>query len=257
MAILTPVSRVSWSATGLPSGCAINTASGEISGTPTTVGDYTVNLTVENNWGTASGGITIHVKTPPTRYVIRRGGSELTRVTLRDLKRMISEGTLEDTFQIGDQLILTWTDPYSDTSYECPMNFGTFKNFTLADDNLAYGLGLQAEYALPVGCYVPFDEQEPGSTDSGRKSYGNNRWSVSNVRQWLNKAGTPWYTAQHEADAEPKSYNRLTDAKGFLDTFPAEFVEALTPVKNATQTISDDGGVLDVTLDTFFLLSTH
>ena len=255
-AVLAPISRVRWTATGLPDGCTINQSSGVIGGTPTTIGDYTVNLTAENNWGTATSSLVIHVKEPPTRYAVRRDGVELIRLTLADLKKRVADRTLEETFRIGDQLILPWTDPYTDTEYECPLNFGTFRNFTLEDDSLAYGLGLQTEYAVPPSGYIEFDHKESNSADSGCQSYGNSRWSVSNIRQWLNAKGTPWYSAQHEADAEPISSYKYH--KGFMDTFPADFIDILTPVKNVTQVSSDDnGGGLDTTFDTFFLLSTH
>ena len=31
-----------------------------------------------------------------------------------------------------------------------------------------------------------FDNKEPDNPIENRKNYGNNRWSVSNIRQWLN-----------------------------------------------------------------------
>ncbi|MBQ9565199.1 MAG: putative Ig domain-containing protein [Synergistaceae bacterium] len=253
--VLAPVSRVRWTAIGLPAGCTLNESSGVIGGTPTTIGDYTVNLSVENNWSTTTGSLVIHVKEPPTKYAVRRNGAEIIRLTLADLKKRIADRTLEETFRIGDQLILPWTDPYSDTEYECPMNFGTFRNFTLEDGSAAYGLGLQSEYALPPSSYVAFDSRESNNANSDCRSYGNSRWSVSNIRCWLNAKGTPWYSAQHEADAEPISSYKYY--KGFMDTFPAGFIDILTPVKNTTKATSYDGGGLDVTLDTFFLLSTH
>ena len=251
--IQTPVSSVTWSATGLPDGCTLGEHTGIITGTPTTTGDYTVNLTAESNWGTATGSITIYVKDGPTRYAVRRDGNELTRISMADLKQKIADRTLEETFQVGDQLILPWTDPYNGTEYECPMNFGTIKNFTLEDDSPAYGLGLQAEYALPVCGYIQFDSKEPSNPDSGPRSYGYSRWSVSNIRQWMNARGKPWYSAQHEADAEP-TYAVYKSISGLLDSFPVDLLDVLTPVKNVTRAPS---GGLDVTLDTLFLLSTH
>ena len=34
-----------------------------------------------------------------------------------------------------------------------------------------------------------FDAAEPNNTDTYRKNNGNNRWSVSNIRQWLKSSG--------------------------------------------------------------------
>ena len=48
-----------------------------------------------------------------------------------------------------------------------------------------------------------FDAIESGNSNSDRRNYGNNRWTLSNVRQWLNSqaAAGKWYSAQHGADA--------------------------------------------------------
>ena len=54
-----------------------------------------------------------------------------------------------------------------------------------------------------------FDAIESGNSDSNRKSYGNNRWIYSNIRQWLNSGASAgaWYSAQHSADAPPTNAN--------------------------------------------------
>src|SRR5690625_3870243 len=41
------------------------------------------------------------------------------------------------------------------------------------------------------------DAKEPNNSNSSRKSYGNNRYIYSNIRQWLNSDKTSWYVAQH------------------------------------------------------------
>ena len=54
-----------------------------------------------------------------------------------------------------------------------------------------------------------FDAKEPNNNNSDRRSYGNNRYALSNIRQWLNSdapAGQ-WYAAQHSADAPPSNDN--------------------------------------------------
>ena len=54
-----------------------------------------------------------------------------------------------------------------------------------------------------------FDAKESANSNSDRRSYGNNRYIYSNLRQWLNSAAAAgaWYTAQHSADAAPTSGN--------------------------------------------------
>lgn len=113
-----------------------------------------------------------------------------------------------------------------------------------------------------------FDAKEPNNSDSNRKSYGNNRWKVSNIRQWLNSDATAgnWYTAQHTADQAPNSANVYqqngtginpydTEA-GFMNGFSADFKALLQDVTKTTalNTVTDGGGS-ETTTDKIFLLS--
>ena len=51
----------SFAASGLPAGLAINTANGQITGTPTASGTFTVNLTATNGTGSGSGVLTLNI----------------------------------------------------------------------------------------------------------------------------------------------------------------------------------------------------
>lgn len=107
-----------------------------------------------------------------------------------------------------------------------------------------------------------FDAIEASNTDSNRKIYGNNRYSVSNLRQWLNSNASAWYAAQHSADAPPSnanvwSNNNEYDAEaGFLTNFSANLRNALivTSLTTAKNTVVDGGGS-EVVSDKVFLLS--
>ena len=101
---------------------------------------------------------------------------------------------------------------------------------------------------------VAFDAAEPNNTDSNRKVKGNNRWSVSNIRQWLNSDGAAgsWWSAQHEYDAPPIAANVLgadaagayADAPGFLAGFSADILQHFTDINNITVLHKvDNGGV--------------
>lgn len=84
---------------------------------------------------------------------------------------------------------------------------------------------------------------------------GYNRWSHSGQRQWLNSAAGigEWWTAQHDGDVAP---TQLATIKGFMAGLPNDFLSVLHPikVKTACNTVTD-GGVVDTTIDTFFLQS--
>ena len=94
------------------------------------------------------------------------------------------------------------------------------------------------------------DAKEPSNADSNRKSYGNNKYSVSNIDQWLNSdAGAgAWYSSQHSADQSPNSTsvvsaNPYSEKAGFLSEFSPAFKKALldTTLKVALNTVTDGG----------------
>lgn len=108
------------------------------------------------------------------------------------------------------------------------------------------------------------DAKEPNNSDSNRKNYGNNKYSVSNLDQWLNSsaAAGQWYSARHSADQAPNNdnvwnnYNEYDQDAGFLAGFDAAFVAALkdTTLKVALNTVTDGGGYESV-VRKFFLPS--
>ena len=105
-----------------------------------------------------------------------------------------------------------------------------------------------------------FDAKEPNNTNSDRKSYGNNRYSVSNIDHWLNSTASAgqWYSPQHSTDQSPNSTNVVsqnpydTDA-GFLNGFDARFIAAIqdTTIKVARNTVTDGGGYDTLTRKVF------
>lgn len=109
----------------------------------------------------------------------------------------------------------------------------------------------------------PFDAKEPNNSNSDRKSYGNNRYSLSNIRQWLNsdaEAGK-WYAAQHSADQAPSSTDHVScnvysDDAGFLNGFSESFKRAMleTTLTVALNTVTDGGGS-ETVVDKMFLAS--
>ena len=122
----------------------------------------------------------------------------------------------------------------------------------------ANSVTLVAANILKLAC---FDAKESGNIDSSRRNYGNNRYSLSNLRQWLNKAGSPWYQAQHGADAAPtnanvwSNYNEYDDEAGFLTGFSAQMLAAILNTTLTVAKASVDGGGSETVTDRVFLLS--
>ena len=109
--------------------------------------------------------------------------------------------------------------------------------------------------------YAAFDAIEPNSqtydNDQGeyiRRYVGNNCWSVSNIRQWLNSSGAAgsWFNAQHDYDVEPDTY---ADEPGFLAGFSFAVLQHFTDITNITAKSKLDGSGSEETVDKVFLPS--
>ena len=97
-----------------------------------------------------------------------------------------------------------------------------------------------------------------GDTDINgfqRVIYGYNRWSQSDLRQFLNSSDNKenWWTAQNKYDRRP---SELATKNGFMSGVPAELLAVIKPIKvnTAKNTVTDDG-TIESTFDTFFLPS--
>lgn len=122
----------------------------------------------------------------------------------------------------------------------------------------ANSVTLITERIISLKC---FDAMEPSNSDSNRRSYGNNRYIFSNLRQWLNstKAAGRWYSAQHGQDAPPNNgnvwsnYNEYEAEAGFLVGFSANFIAALLNTTHTVGKSNTDGGGTETCTDKIFL----
>ena len=109
-----------------------------------------------------------------------------------------------------------------------------------------------------------FDAKEPNNADSNRQNYGNNRYSVSNIDQWLNKdaAGGEWYSAAHSADHSPdniagsNSGTQYANHSGFLSGFTNDEKVAILSTTIRVVKPSEDGGSYEDIIRKVFLPST-
>ena len=108
---------------------------------------------------------------------------------------------------------------------------------------------LLSEKGLQV---LVYDASEPNNTISERRSGGNNRYSLSNIRQWLNKEGHPWYVPTHAYDAPPSYQSSL----GFLSSLSANFRAILVPTPLVVENTDNRGTAENIT-DKVFLLSAR
>ena len=121
---------------------------------------------------------------------------------------------------------------------------------------------LHAAEILDLRC---FDAKEPSNSNSDRQNYGNNRYSVSNLDQWLNKdaAGGAWYSAAHSADHSPDTTAGTGDygtqyatRPGFLNGFTDDEKAAILSTTIRVVKPSVDGGSYEDVVRKVFLPST-
>ena len=170
------------------------------------------------------------------KYEIRKNGVTVDWVDIDQLQRKITDGTAQSQYGIGAQLILHLE--YDDGTYrnvEYPMVFGTFRQFTNQANRSVNCLGLNALYHLPFSSV--YDHGNPPTC----------RWRDSKLRTWMN--------SDSETSGGFEASSVSADAPGMKRMFPADFIEAIIPVKISSSWRYNTNNAADVTTDTFFILS--
>ena len=164
------------------------------------------------------------------------------------IQQKVRNGTAATEYPVGTQLQVT--------KGNTTLTFDVVAHdvATPTDTTKTHSMTLVLHDLLPD--YMMFDNAEPNNSDSNRKSYGNNRYSVSNIRQWLNSSGAAgsWYSNQHTADAAP---DYASTKAGFMNDIDSDFLGVIgqTKIRVAKNTVTDGGGYEDIN-DKFYLPST-
>ena len=111
-----------------------------------------------------------------------------------------------------------------------------------------------------------YDAREPNNANESRRNEGNNRYSVSNIDQWLNSRSASWYTATHSADTPPRADYLLNEQgsyaydtrNGFLFNFTSEEYSAIldTTIRSIIPSV-DGGGYEDISRKAFLPSNTE
>ena len=168
--------------------------------------------------------------------------------TWAGVQAVVRAGQAHKYFQVGDQLVSAY-DGGEITWEVIGLNVDT-----PADSNFVHSMTIQTKDCLHN---IQFDAPEPNNPDSNRKSYGNNRYIHSAVRQWLNSNESKFnWKSQHQYDAEPTDSLDLYNGAGFLYRLDPELVSVIGLVnKRVARNTSVDGGGQDTFTDKVFLLS--
>lgn len=99
-----------------------------------------------------------------------------------------------------------------------------------------------------------FDAPEPSNANGDRRSYGSNRYSTSNLRQWLNtdEAANAWFEAQTDTDV---CNSTLKAKNGFLYSFTETEKGLIIPEQRTVVLSSTDGGGSESVADIVWLPS--
>lgn len=120
-----------------------------------------------------------------------------------------------------------------------------------SNSRLAY---LVAKNAYSATTWM-YDANEPTNPVTTRRTQGNSRWAVSNIRQFHNSTGNAneWWTAQSDYDAQPSTYNAYP---AFLHFFTPGERALIVPRKHTLYIPSDDGGGTESVTDTVWCCTT-
>ena len=164
------------------------------------------------------------------------------------------------------------TQPIGNLAIGSKVKFGTYKVgnetaapiiWTIPDKNHSgYPANSVTLFTERIIDLLGVDAKEPTNTNADRQNYGNNRYSQSNLDQWLNDIGLNWWTATHAYDAAPTDAGLsqpvgYDDKLGFKSNFTTEELAAVldTTIRVAKNTVTDGGSYEDI-IRKFFIPST-
>lgn len=78
--------------------------------------------------------------------------------TMTEIRKIVQNGHAQDVFNIGDQIVVPWTDIATGKTYNAVLDVTHFENVTLKDGSEVPGMYVQWHYATPFG--VSFDNYE-------------------------------------------------------------------------------------------------
>ena len=176
--------------------------------------------------------------------------TEIDPDTWAGVQKIVRKGLASEYFNVGDQLVSAYDGG------EIVWEVIGIDVDTPADSNYTHSMTLQTKDCLHN---IQFDAKEPNNPNSDRRSYGNNRYTHSAVRQWLNSDDEIFnWQPQHQYDATPTDSLDVYNSAGFLYRLDPELVSVLGAVnkKVALNTVTDGGGQ-ETFSDKVFLLSPY
>lgn len=71
--------------------------------------------------------------------------------SMAEIRKIVQAGKASDVYNIGDQIVVPWTDIATGQKYEAVADIVSFQNVTLKDGETVPGMIIQWHYATPFG----------------------------------------------------------------------------------------------------------
>jgi len=166
--------------------------------------------------------------------------------TWAEVQQISRDGKGEEFFEVGDQFMVD----YNGSPRLCDII--AINQDTPTDTLYPYSITLQFHDLL---LNAMLDAPEPSNPDATRRTYGNNRYIHSGIKQWLNSSDTTFtWVSKHAYDVAPTGAPYT--GSGFLKLLDPDLVAVLGAVdKQVARNTITDGGGQDLFSDKVFLLS--
>ena len=89
---------------------------------------------------------------------------------LKTIRSIVQSGNANKVFNIGDQIVIPWTDTAVGKTYEVPLDVTHFGDVTIQDGEVVPGMYLQWHYCTPFG--IQFDQNEAFYKTDGEMEAG-------------------------------------------------------------------------------------
>ena len=165
-------------------------------------------------------------------------GSTYDFSSMAKITNLVRSGLAPEVLPIGSQIVTTWTDTATNTSYSMPFNVAHFENVTLESGDVVPGMFLHSNYATPFG--VQFDNFEAFYVATNGLSAGT--YNITIPTTWGKAiAGTYQFTLTNDVPIG----GQLSGFETCADTVPANWKVkswSSTTATSAIETVSVTSG---------------
>lgn len=161
------------------------------------------------------------------------------------VQEWVRDGTILNHFKIGDILLVNY--------WGNPIPF-VFSAYNIAKSAVSEYKNTMTLVSLNILGNMIFDAAEKWYPSGDRSDFGNSRYAVSAIRQWLNseRCDGKWWGKRHDWDESPGA--DWEKNPGFMYGFDTLFMYAIGKTEVTVKRPPCDGGGYDILNDEYFYL---